>query len=325
MAGGLGALENWLYDHRALYFQHFTPPPTDRLVHLDIDDAALETIGRWPWPRSTLADIVDEVRLAGADVLALDVIFREPQAPTTRPMVDGKAGHGRPRRRARSRVRAVSGGCWCRCPSGTCPSAASTSPVARGGRRSVARRPDAWSSPAVAARLPAGSRAADRRRRSSPPGARRWRGGSPRSSRATARAAADEVRRRMLARSIGRRRTARRRSRGSSTRSSGRRNRCARRGGSRRARPADCPPLLTGSDPQLLPAFARVTRYTRVRQRQAVRRREGAGVPLWVEHEGCCTRSSTWRCACAVLGADLRLARASIATASPCRCRTGGR
>ena len=39
---------------------------------IDIDDAALETIGRWPWPRSTLAEIVDEVRLAGADVLALD-------------------------------------------------------------------------------------------------------------------------------------------------------------------------------------------------------------------------------------------------------------
>src|SRR5688500_2893624 len=78
-AGWLAALEYELYDRRALYFQRFTPPPTDRLVHLDIDDAALETIGRWPWPRSTLAEIVDEVRLAGADVLALDIIFLDPQ------------------------------------------------------------------------------------------------------------------------------------------------------------------------------------------------------------------------------------------------------
>src|SRR5688572_13907799 len=87
--GMLAWLEGGLYDSRAQYFQHFTPPPSDRLVHLDIDDAALETIGRWPWPRTTLADIVDEVRLAGADVLALDIIFPDPQ-PVEVVRVDGK-------------------------------------------------------------------------------------------------------------------------------------------------------------------------------------------------------------------------------------------
>src|SRR3954464_12535831 len=75
-------LEFSLYDTRALYCQHFTPPPIDRIVHLDIDDASLEPIGRSPWPRSTLAEGVDEIRLAGADVLALDIIFAEPQQPT---------------------------------------------------------------------------------------------------------------------------------------------------------------------------------------------------------------------------------------------------
>src|SRR4051794_37532910 len=86
--GGVRALEMGLYDRRATYFQHFTPPPTDRLVHLDIDDAALETIGRWPWPRATLAEVVDEVRLAGADLLGLDIIFPDRQAPTIA-IVDG--------------------------------------------------------------------------------------------------------------------------------------------------------------------------------------------------------------------------------------------
>src|SRR5688500_3463107 len=82
-AGGLGGLERSLYDWRALHSQQFTPPRSNRLVHLEMDDASLETIGRWPWPRSSLASIVDEVRLAGADVLAMDIIFRDPQESTT--------------------------------------------------------------------------------------------------------------------------------------------------------------------------------------------------------------------------------------------------
>src|SRR5690242_7808298 len=87
--GGLEGPERSLYDWRALHFQSFTPAPSDRLVHLDIDDTALKTIGRWPWPRSTVAEVVDEVRLAGADVLALDIIFPDPQEPTT-VLVDGR-------------------------------------------------------------------------------------------------------------------------------------------------------------------------------------------------------------------------------------------
>src|SRR4051812_20327846 len=74
-AGALSDLEYWLYDQRARHFQHFTPRPTDRLIHLDIDDGAVETIGRWPWPRTTLANIIDEVRLAGAEAMSMDVIL----------------------------------------------------------------------------------------------------------------------------------------------------------------------------------------------------------------------------------------------------------
>lgn len=88
-AGQLAPVEAWFYDERARHFQHFSPAPTDRLVHLDIDDAALETIGSWPWPRSTFADIVDEVRLAGADALALDILLTEPQELGVRERADG--------------------------------------------------------------------------------------------------------------------------------------------------------------------------------------------------------------------------------------------
>jgi hypothetical protein len=79
LLGLLNPLELWLYDQRALRCQHWTPPPTDKLVHVDIDDAALESIGRWPWHRTVVADIIDEINLAKPKAVALDVLFSEPQ------------------------------------------------------------------------------------------------------------------------------------------------------------------------------------------------------------------------------------------------------
>src|SRR5687768_11051541 len=80
-AGGLLAhLENWLYDRRVRACQVFTPQPTDRLVHLDIDDRALQVIGGWPWPRARWAELFDEIRLAGPRAVEMDVLLSEPQA-----------------------------------------------------------------------------------------------------------------------------------------------------------------------------------------------------------------------------------------------------
>src|SRR5688572_8390806 len=70
-------LENWLYDMRSRHCQYHTPPPTDQLVHLDIDDESLALIGGWPWPRSTMAAILEEVHRAGAKSLAMDVLYVE--------------------------------------------------------------------------------------------------------------------------------------------------------------------------------------------------------------------------------------------------------
>ena len=94
LAGFLAPLENYIYDTRALLCQHFTPPPTSKLVHLDIDDVALDVIGRWPWPRATLARILDEIRLAGPKAIEMDVVLSEPEPleyvpqPTTLPAAD---------------------------------------------------------------------------------------------------------------------------------------------------------------------------------------------------------------------------------------------
>ena len=78
---GLAALERMLLDGRFKYFSHFTPPPSDRVVHIDIDDESLQRTGRWPWARRDMARVVDELRRAGAAVIALDILFPEPQQP----------------------------------------------------------------------------------------------------------------------------------------------------------------------------------------------------------------------------------------------------
>jgi len=78
-AGGLSAIERWFYDRRVEDCQFFTPAPTDKLVHLDIDDSVLELLGAWPWPRRKLAAMIDEVHNAGTRVLAMDVILPEKQ------------------------------------------------------------------------------------------------------------------------------------------------------------------------------------------------------------------------------------------------------
>ncbi|MCI0428949.1 MAG: CHASE2 domain-containing protein [Rhodospirillales bacterium] len=45
---------------------------------IDIDNASLERIGQWPWPRSVLAELVDRLAEAGAAAIALDIVFAEP-------------------------------------------------------------------------------------------------------------------------------------------------------------------------------------------------------------------------------------------------------
>lgn len=51
----------------------------DRVVIVDIDERALREVGRWPWRRDRLADLVDHIfDQHGALILGLDVILAEP-------------------------------------------------------------------------------------------------------------------------------------------------------------------------------------------------------------------------------------------------------
>ncbi len=81
VTGWLDAPQRWLHDQQVAFCQYFSPEPTESLIHLDIDDSTLEAVGAWPWPRSVMAGVLDEIHLAGAKAVGLDVVFSEPQAP----------------------------------------------------------------------------------------------------------------------------------------------------------------------------------------------------------------------------------------------------
>ncbi len=62
-------------------YQRTAPRPYDPQapVHIiDIDEAALDEYGQWPWPRSYLAELTDRLFEHGATAVGFDVLFPEP-------------------------------------------------------------------------------------------------------------------------------------------------------------------------------------------------------------------------------------------------------
>jgi adenylate cyclase len=69
-------VENYMYDVRI----RLTMPDTldERVVIVDIDEASQAALGQWPWPRDTLATIVDNLfDVYGVQVLGFDALFAE--------------------------------------------------------------------------------------------------------------------------------------------------------------------------------------------------------------------------------------------------------
>lgn len=301
--GGLAALERWFYDGRALVFQHFTPPSDPRLVHLDIDDAALETIGRWPWPRGTLADVVEEVRLAGADVLALDLIFLEPQ-PVELQEVGGKTvktDHDQRLAEAFQRFGRVLAPISFVNELGYLPKP----PAAQSAAGQVLRGNLELDFRTVAAKLPAdvgplneddyliarrdalGQRIAEELTRE--------------------RRSADELRRHLLP-------SLREEDRGSSlAQQFDTKFRYAESVLETRRfampKPVDCPPVLPGNDPSLQPLFAKHTNVTGFANFKRIGDAKVRGLPLWIEHDGMLYPQMDLALACKVWGVDPRTVR----------------
>ena len=53
--------------------------PDPRIAVIEIDDASIERMGRWPWPRDLHAEMVSRLQQSGAKVVALAVFLFEPQ------------------------------------------------------------------------------------------------------------------------------------------------------------------------------------------------------------------------------------------------------
>ena len=64
-------IERLALDFRFRYSKSL--PPSDDILHIDIDDGSLESVGRWPWPREYLAGVIDTLEQCGAKVIALDI------------------------------------------------------------------------------------------------------------------------------------------------------------------------------------------------------------------------------------------------------------
>ncbi|MCP4105070.1 MAG: adenylate/guanylate cyclase domain-containing protein [Desulfobacteraceae bacterium] len=54
-------------------------PPSDKVVIVAVDDRSIARFGRWPWPRSLHAEMLDTLKADGAKASGFDIIFSEPQ------------------------------------------------------------------------------------------------------------------------------------------------------------------------------------------------------------------------------------------------------
>src|SRR5713226_3585275 len=71
----LETMEMKLYDLRARL--RTTPNVGQEIVIAGIDEQSIETIGRWPWPRSRMAEALDIISESGAKVIGLGILYTD--------------------------------------------------------------------------------------------------------------------------------------------------------------------------------------------------------------------------------------------------------
>ncbi|MBI3297751.1 MAG: CHASE2 domain-containing protein [Elusimicrobia bacterium] len=53
--------------------------PSSEVVIVAIDDDSITRLGRWPWPRTRLAEMLEKLKAAGPRVIGLDILYTEPE------------------------------------------------------------------------------------------------------------------------------------------------------------------------------------------------------------------------------------------------------
>lgn len=74
---GLGRLDQARYD---LFLSTSSKPTSEDVIIVAIDDYSLSQLGRWPWPRSMHADLINRLNKTQPRAIGFDVIFSEPEA-----------------------------------------------------------------------------------------------------------------------------------------------------------------------------------------------------------------------------------------------------
>jgi adenylate cyclase len=71
-------IESKTYDLR-LYVKNRVkdPPPPDNIVIVTVDEKSIYEIGRWPWSRAVLADLVEKISTGQPNVIGIDILFSE--------------------------------------------------------------------------------------------------------------------------------------------------------------------------------------------------------------------------------------------------------
>ncbi|MFI4956578.1 MAG: CHASE2 domain-containing protein [Gammaproteobacteria bacterium] len=73
-------VNNLFYDmHMRINLIEKPKPQENHILIVDLNDDTLHELGRWPWPRDMVAELVSILKEQGAAVIALDIIFPEPE------------------------------------------------------------------------------------------------------------------------------------------------------------------------------------------------------------------------------------------------------
>jgi len=78
-------LENKTFDFRFLLRGERSVG--NEIIIVGIDEQSIANIGRWPWPRAKIAELIEKVASGGARTIGVDILFSEPEADPGKSMV----------------------------------------------------------------------------------------------------------------------------------------------------------------------------------------------------------------------------------------------
>src|SRR3990170_3716152 len=81
------SLEGKIYDSFLRSVPH--RPVAGSVTVVDLDEASLESLGQWPWPRYRVARLLEKIREGGAAAVGLDMVFAEPDRTLAETLAGG--------------------------------------------------------------------------------------------------------------------------------------------------------------------------------------------------------------------------------------------